>query len=1032
MRKRFGIKHINSSSAGTVGNGIYNWVLSGSQQYLIALFDNTLKQMSVSGNTWNGTWLTISANSAGTQFSNAIMHFVTYQGTLIMTTENRDKVQRMAPTDTTYKNIETGGTGISPLAKYPQVWKEHVWLLNIGGGGQLTENCITLGSWTTLDVTTGASTTASFGGLSTFRLHAGAGVGSDAHLKITSNISNMTTSYSAEIKTYFTSVGTIASGDYAEMNIRNGSIAFRTRWSADGLQVFSGGTVWPTIGVGLVTTGTWNTWKFLVTAGTATAAMVDVYKENSVAGLQFLVANATTASNGQIDLTGFAGGTAARTDWYIDYLYINPITVRSNYYTDGVFNSWVTSSQASYTDNVLPTIPYLHYKCNDNTSNAIVTDSGSLGSNGLFLTSNTTINTSLISISGKISRAFSFSSSSIHNVSMSTGFINVVKTDTVGSISLWFYSTDTSGGALFAFSANSLDSRAVISLGTGNQITYSMRNGGSDVISLYSNTSVSLNVWNHCAVVQNGTAGPNIYINGSISSTTFLITTNKAAWMSSLDTLDSINLGLLRYGNFLAGPYQGYIDDFRYYRTSLSSSDIQAIYGDGNGTEGHPVTVREGTTIYLETFSYRVNNDGQYAVVSQTLSSSTAISGQSMALGMWFFGTNASTYKLRINDGTMDIDSSVLTANGTWQYQSLLFTPSASATSIRAQAISLSSSTFYIDQVAVVSNNISSSSQDLSDRLQRSVSGTYDTWTGGDSGINDITTPGDVGLTGSFILQDRMYVTKAWNIYRITYTGSVPLLDIKQARSVVGTKSPRATKNIDLEGIGEVVIFLGTDRNLYLFDGFASTNLSDNIQLSNTMAQVYTNNINSQALDKVFAVNHSNIGCYEIFLPIGTSPTPNFSIFYNYKTKAFWPFDNRNFLSGNVSDNGAGERVVVVIGANDGIAYEINTDENTDDDGSPINTYWTSFKLGEDYVLAKQDELRLATDSVTATPSFSWRTNYETTYTTKILRANTNSHVFDPATEANLIQFKISDNSTGQIWKVWHVKALERGLGIGS
>ncbi len=988
--------------------------------------------MSVSGNTWSGNWSSISANSAGTQFSNAIMHFVTYQGTLIMTTENRDKVQRMAPTDTTYKNIETGGTGISPLAKYPQVWKEHVWLLNVGGGGQLTENCITLGSWTTLDITTGVTATSSFGGLSTFRLHAGAGAGSDAHIKITTNISNMTTSYSAEIKTYFTSIGTIASGDYAEMNIRNGSIAFRTRWSADGLQVFSGGTIWPTIGVGLVTTGTWNTWKFLVTAATATAAMVDVYKENSVAGLQFSVANATTASNGQIDLTAFAGGTPARTDWYIDYLYLNPIAIRSNYYLDGDFASWVSTSQASYTDNVLPATSLIHYKMNDNTTNSTVLNNGSGGNPGSFNATATTINTNLVSVSGKISNAFSFSSSSVHNIAINATDVQSIKTNTTGALSFWINPQDIGGNQyIFTITDNTNNGESFFVHALNNSLDFGIV---SSSIQKYTINIALLSsaTWTHIAIL-NGTSDNKFYINGSLSTAVPSVSIVPNAWLSTIST--SVNRG--RIGDIVfsgtnQASFTGYIDDFRYYSTALTSSDVQAIYAEGNGTEGQPITVQEGTTIYLGTYSYRVNNDGQYAVVSQTLSSSTAISGQSLALGMAFFGTNLSTYKLRVNDGTMDIDSAILTANGTWQYQSLLFTPSASATSIRAQAISLSSSTFYIDHVAVVSNDISTSIQDFSDRLQRSMSGTYDTWTGGDSGANDITTPGDVGLTGSFILQDRMYVTKAWNIYRITYTGSVPLLDIKQARSVVGTKSPRATKNIDLEGIGEVVIFLGTDRNLYLFDGFASTNLSDSIQLNNTMAQVYTNNINSQALDKVFAVNHSNIGCYEIFLPIGNSTVPNFSLFYNYKTKAFWPFDNRNFLSGNVSDNGSGERVVIVLGASDGIAYEINTDENTDDDGASINTYWTSFKLGEDYILAKQDELRLATDSVTATPSFGWRTNYDTTYTTKLLKANTNSHVFDPATEANLIQFKISDNSIGQIWKVWHVKTLERGLGIGS
>lgn len=37
LRKRFGTTKINPTSAGTLGNGIYNWVVSASQQYLMEI-----------------------------------------------------------------------------------------------------------------------------------------------------------------------------------------------------------------------------------------------------------------------------------------------------------------------------------------------------------------------------------------------------------------------------------------------------------------------------------------------------------------------------------------------------------------------------------------------------------------------------------------------------------------------------------------------------------------------------------------------------------------------------------------------------------------------------------------------------------------------------------------------------------------------------------------------------------------------------------------------------------------------------------
>lgn len=1025
LRKRFGINHINSSSAGTTGNGVYNWVINASLQYLVGLFDSIFKRMPLSGTTWGGTWSSVSADSAnGTPFSSALMHFVTYQGTLIMTTEARDKPQRMTSTDSSYKNLNTGGTGTVPFAKYCQIWKEHVWLLNISAGGVLTEDCGSLSSWTTLDVTAGVTATATFNGQQTFRLHGGAAVGSDAHIKRT--LSSLTTSYSVEIKTDFSILGSIAGADYAYMDIANGVVRYRTRWSTDGLEIYDG-TNWKEVGVNIVSTGVWATWKFLVTAGTATAARVDIFKDSSAIGLQYYAANASTASTGQIDLAANAGGSASQIDWYMDYLYINSIVVRSDYYTDGVFNSWVSASQASYTDNVLPTVPFMQYKLNDNAGNSTITDNGSGAANAAVYASNTTINSSAVTSTGKIGQAVNFTSASSHNIRISTTTLTSIGSDTAGSIFAWVKNCNDSFFLCFS-QATAASNLIRMTAGTGVSLT--IYSGAVLKLQAFAQTTLVTSSWNHIGIVQNGTS-PLFYINGALVNTVYSDSTDKTVWMASLGTLDTGRVGCSNDNNLGNNTFlTGVVDDLRYFRTALTSSNIQAIYAEGNGTEGQPATVREGTTIYLGTFSYRVNNDGQYAVVSQTLTSSASIAGTPLILGAWINATNNSTYKLRINDDTTNYDSATITANGTWQYQTLTFTPASNSTAIRAQFISLSSSTFFIDQASVVAASVGATG-DFSDRLQRSVSGTYDTWTGGDSGSNDITTPQDVGLTGSFILQDRMYIMKAWNIYRITYTASIPLLDIKQAVSVVGTRSPRAIKNITLPGNVEVIIFLGTDRNLYLFDGFALTSLTDDVQLNNNSTSLYMSNINPQALDKVFAVNYSDLGIYEIFLPIGDATVPNFSLFYNYKTKAFWPFSNRNFLSGTVSDDGNGQRVVILAGATDGKVYESNSDKMTSDDGTAINAYWTSFKLGEDYVLGKQDEIRLATDSVTATPTLKWRSNYETTWISNTLSANTNSYVFDPARDSNLIQVQIGDNSTGAIWKIWHIKILERGIGIG-
>jgi len=134
-----------------------------------------------------------------------------------------------------------------------------------------------------------------------------------------------------------------------------------------------------------------------------------------------------------------------------------------------------------------------------------------------------------------------------------------------------------------------------------------------------------------------------------------------------------------------------------------------------------------------------------------------------------------------------------------------------------------------------------------------------------------------------------MYVTKAWSIHRLSYTQSLPLVDIKQVKQTVGTKSPRSIKNIDVPGQGELVIFLGSDRRLYLFDGVTSISLSDEMTTDNGLSSIYFNAINANALDKVFAVVHQDLNWYELFVPISGNSTPTVSIVYDYVLKSFWP-----------------------------------------------------------------------------------------------------------------------------------------------
>ena len=315
------------------------------------------------------------------------------------------------------------------------------------------------------------------------------------------------------------------------------------------------------------------------------------------------------------------------------------------------------------------------------------------------------------------------------------------------------------------------------------------------------------------------------------------------------------------------------------------------------------------------------------------------------------------------------------------------------------------------------------------DQVTHSAINSYNDFTGSTAGSNNILTENDIGLTGGFILNGRLYITKSFSIHRFTYTGSPsPLVEIRTIKSTTGTMSPRSIKNVDTPE-GEVVLFLGTNRRLYLCDGQDTQDISDSIDISNGLSSVYMQNINANALSKCFAAIHPDLNWYELFVCIGTATSPTHSIVYDYRQKSLWPMSNRNFSYGNISDNGSGQKLVYAQAATNGKLYLTNNSNS--DDGSSINGYWTSAKLGNPIVLQRFDEIEIETDVVACTPTFSWRADWETSWVDYTLAASTNSHNLGQARIDNMIQFKIAEDSTAPAFKLWSLIGSQRAVGGG-
>ena len=128
-----------------------------------------------------------------------------------------------------------------------------------------------------------------------------------------------------------------------------------------------------------------------------------------------------------------------------------------------------------------------------------------------------------------------------------------------------------------------------------------------------------------------------------------------------------------------------------------------------------------------------------------------------------------------------------------------------------------------------------------------------------------------------------------------------------------------------------------------------------------------------------------------------------------------------------MSDDGSGKRVVYAGGNTTGIAYLLGS-TNTDD-GSNVNGYYITPKIGDQTIIASMDEINILTDSVAATPVFNWREDFTTTWTSVTLASSSNKHNINPRLKDNFIQFRFIDNSDDPEFKLWSIRALAKNIG---
>ena len=174
-----------------------------------------------------------------------------------------------------------------------------------------------------------------------------------------------------------------------------------------------------------------------------------------------------------------------------------------------------------------------------------------------------------------------------------------------------------------------------------------------------------------------------------------------------------------------------------------------------------------------------------------------------------------------------------------------------------------------------------------------------------------LTHDGDT-LTGWGDLSGKLFAFKRWSIHQITFLGGSPYWKNTQITKGIGTRSPKTIKNVTLKDGSEVLMFLGSNRKIYQFNGYNASAVSDNFEESNNICPISMLTLNQGALENAHAVVDTTNHWYIVFVANGGSTAITHGIVYNYYTGACWPFSNQVYGASIDAVDGNGKKWIIV------------------------------------------------------------------------------------------------------------------------
>jgi hypothetical protein len=165
----------------------------------------------------------------------------------------------------------------------------------------------------------------------------------------------------------------------------------------------------------------------------------------------------------------------------------------------------------------------------------------------------------------------------------------------------------------------------------------------------------------------------------------------------------------------------------------------------------------------------------------------------------------------------------------------------------------------------------------------------------------------DDEITGWFIINGRTYASTKTGIFRISYIGGVAVFEYKQVISEVGA-IPRTAQTVISNEFGQVVIFLGYDLNLYLFDGSFIRVISQKYRVANNETPIAPSYVEWNKLDNSNSTYDPVSQVYSVYVTAKGDTTNYYSFNIDIRNLAYFPFDNMTFHSTTVAEDRIGRK----------------------------------------------------------------------------------------------------------------------------